>query len=596
MPTNNRSWSTGTSSPLPKVAQILGSVPQRDRVLREGWIWKKSEQITFNHYDHRFVQLRGDKLICFKGAAKGKLKETKTFDLSQHRFRVAPHRSVGVKFYLIRSAHKRTFKAPTENERNEWVDAIRQSIRSGHRLRTASKERMGAYYGSASNSLSLFATLESRMANKGDDEMLDSESESEDAKLSVPRAQSMSRRKSTQPITERFFENYRIASLTVHATKHFELDESEVSDQILLEEEKESFSESEQNDDAKDDDPNEAMFGSLSPRHQSASRVFGAAIESMDSALETNSNNASSVVVEQLAQFGYDRETIATAMHSVANPKNINDVREQLELNEQQTIDAKEAKRQRLRACVEAEIVSTEETYCECLETLLHELIEPMFRDKLIDAKFKNQIRSSIPKIIAFHRPFLEQLRAAHSTQCKSIAAVFNECVFAQRTEFVEIYLRFIADYSAILELFGTTFHGNAALDQFLYIQRMQNKPLSALLILPVQRVPRYILLLTDLRKHSDANSEGFAAIHGAVEMVRAITREINERKRKIENLAQCLQLQQTLKGLRQPIVSEERVFVRQFIFIKRNVRHRYQRIFLLFSDLLILWATTDAS
>ena len=54
-------------------------------------------------------------------------------------------------------------------------------------------------------------------------------------------------------------------------------------------------------------------------------------------------------------------------------------------------------------------------------------------------------------------------------------------------------------EYNDILDLFGTTFYGNKPLNIFLKQKRKEKKPLTNFLILPVQRVPRYILLLKEL-------------------------------------------------------------------------------------------------
>eukprot|EP01083_Nonionella_stella_P186983 686041_1 len=62
---------------------------------------------------------------------------------------------------------------------------------------------------------------------------------------------------------------------------------------------------------------------------------------------------------------------------------------------------------------------------------------------------------------------------------------------------------------------------------------------------------------------------------------------KINERKRKIENLSQCLQIQQSLTNLRQTIVDQRREFVGQFVFIKKE--NKRQRQFFVFSDMIII-------
>ena len=47
------------------------------------------------------------------------------------------------------------------------------------------------------------------------------------------------------------------------------------------------------------------------------------------------------------------------------------------------------------------------------------------------------------------------------------------------------------------------------------------------------------------------------------------------------------LQIQEALTGLKEPIIEENRMFIEQFIFIKKEIKH--QRLFFLFNDVLII-------
>lgn len=147
---------------------------------------------------------------------------------------------------------------------------------------------------------------------------------------------------------------------------------------------------------------------------------------------------------------------------------------------------------------VEEEMISTEDTFCRGLDTLLNELLLPMFDRKLIDRKYYRHCVSSVPQMLRFHRKLLDKLRAVHLDQeddgyytdngyrshgdrsddqngyseSRSVAEVLSRMIGEQRAQFTSIYLKYIAEYNAILELFGTTFHGNKKLNQFLKARR----------------------------------------------------------------------------------------------------------------------------
>eukprot|EP01084_Bolivina_argentea_P080320 145521_1 len=174
------------------------------------------------------------------------------------------------------------------------------------------------------------------------------------------------------------------------------------------------------------------------------------------------------------------------------------------------------------RKFIEQEIVATEDTYFTGIDTLLNEFILPIFNNGYVDKKYYNQITSSIPKLVSFHKSFLNKLNAVYyGGNGESLASVFNKCILVNKEEFIGIYIHFIKDYKLICDLFGSEFHGNKKLDEFLKQKRMEKKPLSSFLILPVQRVPRYVLLLTDLCKNTEEKSDDYKDINDAVEMIK---------------------------------------------------------------------------
>ena len=73
--------------------------------------------------------------------------------------------------------------------------------------------------------------------------------------------------------------------------------------------------------------------------------------------------------------------------------------------------------------------------------------------------------------------------------------------------------------------------------------------PLTAFLIKPTQRVCKYPLLLRELLKSTDEQSEEFETLKSALQVMEKTTSYVNERKREIENhskiieVAQCLQV-----------------------------------------------------
>ena len=61
----------------------------------------------------------------------------------------------------------------------------------------------------------------------------------------------------------------------------------------------------------------------------------------------------------------------------------------------------------------------------------------------------------------------------------------------------------------------------------------------------PVQRIPRYKLLLAELLKHTDEGHHDFANITDALEKVTAVANDVNEAIRRQEEMSKLLELQE---------------------------------------------------
>ena len=101
--------------------------------------------------------------------------------------------------------------------------------------------------------------------------------------------------------------------------------------------------------------------------------------------------------------------------------------------------------------------------------------------------------------------------------------------------------------------------------------------------------MPRYILLLKELKKNTPGTHQDFQHIEGALGTVTSIALAIDEEQGRIDDASQCLQIQKLLSGLKQPIVDRgcRRRFEGQFVVIKKDGKR--QRLLLLFNDTLIV-------
>eukprot|EP01106_Pelomyxa_sp_JSP_P013465 TRINITY_DN4031_c0_g1_i1.p1 TRINITY_DN4031_c0_g1~~TRINITY_DN4031_c0_g1_i1.p1 ORF type:complete len:248 (-),score=56.30 TRINITY_DN4031_c0_g1_i1:146-889(-) len=112
-------------------------------------------------------------------------------------------------------------------------------------------------------------------------------------------------------------------------------------------------------------------------------------------------------------------------------------------------------------------------------------------------------------------------------------------------------------------------------------------------LVMPVQRLPRYVLLLTQLSKHSDKTRPDYPQLLKALEKMKEVAEYINEKKRDLDAMSKVSQIdkqivgkfvdpEKTGKGLTQP----QRRFVHMgsvTSMADKRVRH-----LILFNDIIL--------
>lgn len=225
---------------------------------------------------------------------------------------------------------------------------------------------------------------------------------------------------------------------------------------------------------------------------------------------------------------------------------------------------------------IEQELIDTEKSYLEGLNCLMDEFIEVIFEENMMNNNYRKQIICNIPELITFHTQFLEELRVGN------IAKVFNK-----QADYFKMYIEYVVNYNNVLNIFAKE-KKNKRLQKFLETKRSENKSLISHLILPIQRIPRYMLLLNELRNKTPKSHEfEYRDITNALKKVQLICNEINEKHREIENMSQCLLVSNKLKGLNINIVEAQRKYIDHFIF--KQKLDKKNKEFFIFNDIIII-------
>eukprot|EP00467_Chlorarachnion_reptans_P001241 CAMPEP_0114513526 /NCGR_PEP_ID=MMETSP0109-20121206/15626_1 /TAXON_ID=29199 /ORGANISM="Chlorarachnion reptans, Strain CCCM449" /LENGTH=977 /DNA_ID=CAMNT_0001693423 /DNA_START=11 /DNA_END=2944 /DNA_ORIENTATION=+ len=268
-------------------------------------------------------------------------------------------------------------------------------------------------------------------------------------------------------------------------------------------------------------------------------------------------------------------------------------------MSDQSSSTEKAAKQARIATKVREEIVSTEETYVEQLNQLIQLYIDPLRKmcheaaqnkkNPPLDQKELSTLFGNIETIFSVNQHFLTELRRNKETEAqgKGIGAIFLE--FAP---YFKMYTDYVGNHDRATDLLAKIQKNNSRkynpFKNFLE-QKEQTVLLSGLLILPIQRVPRYRLLLQELVKRTEPADKDYPDLTQALELIKQSATHINEAVKRMDRSRKVRAVQeQFVAGT--TFVSPSRQFIKEGHAAKLSDRNRYRQKyqFVLFNDLFV--------
>ena len=211
-----------------------------------------------------------------------------------------------------------------------------------------------------------------------------------------------------------------------------------------------------------------------------------------------------------------------------------------------------------LRSRVAAEILDSERTYEGLLAALADVVGKPLLGRGGGTAAAAAATPVPLQRLLATVDPLLSLCRMLISDLEPLIKGWSSDSelgdVFVKVGPFFKLYTEFVEAHSNCVAVLCSALQQSAPLRSFLdecaKDPRCRGQNLQSLLILPIQRVPRYMLLLRDLRKATAEEHADHAALGAALEVVGASASRINEGLRVAENRSAMLTLSTELSLL----------------------------------------------
>eukprot|EP01132_Coremiostelium_polycephalum_P009995 gene9995-12256_t len=162
-------------------------------------------------------------------------------------------------------------------------------------------------------------------------------------------------------------------------------------------------------------------------------------------------------------------------------------------------------------------------------------------------------IFSEILTIYNYNSHFLQNL----DERMKSNSLILGD-VFLSISDFLKSYSVYINNYSQALKTLEKVRKNPNVENLF---QVFQTNPLcdgldlNSLLIMPIQRVPRYILLLEQMVKNTDKSSPDFQNLNKALSKMKELASDMNENRREAELLNKMYTIQNSLEGFKEDFI-----------------------------------------
>ncbi|GAM20647.1 hypothetical protein SAMD00019534_038220 [Acytostelium subglobosum LB1] len=199
------------------------------------------------------------------------------------------------------------------------------------------------------------------------------------------------------------------------------------------------------------------------------------------------------------------------------------------------------------------EMLRTEKTYVKQLSVIYELFIEPSKRTKsfALSDELLN-VFSCLEVIINAHRAHI--LKALDERML-----IWDECprmgdIFCNNTSFIKLYKHYVNNYDKSIASLQQCKDKNAEFRNFVksldYSDRLSGLNVESFLILPVQRIPRYVLLLQDLLKYTSSSHEDYVQLNEALCTIKDFAETINFKKSEADNYLRIQQLQDQIKDL----------------------------------------------
>jgi len=237
------------------------------------------------------------------------------------------------------------------------------------------------------------------------------------------------------------------------------------------------------------------------------------------------------------------------------------------------------------------EVYSTEWTYVRNLSLLMAYWAPPLqnaIKNKASREIFKTAM-ASVEAVLSVNKILLKSLTETFQnwTSSTKLAPILNEML-----PYLKIYKLYTTSYQQLSELQvslkETEPKFSETLDTLAQQPLAKGLTFTSYIVLPVQRIPRYVMLLTDLIKNTDPNHADYQGLQDAAHEMKKTADAINLNMKIYDSKEKVKAIADTLKS-DSPLLEPHRLFIEEGLVKKQCRKDIEERRIYLFNDLIVL-------
>lgn len=232
------------------------------------------------------------------------------------------------------------------------------------------------------------------------------------------------------------------------------------------------------------------------------------------------------------------------------------------------------------------EVLQTEQYYCSCLVSLRDDFQTPLvaaartgsegFTESDITSMFSSILQMIIPVNIELRDGLVKRME-----NFDPLTTIIGD-VFVAIGPFLKMYLEYSRNYQTAIDTYNRLKENTGFAQRIAAAKDKSSSKLALehLLIMPVQRIPRYLLLLGELKRETGTDHPDRAMLEKAIDLIESVANHINEQMKRLEVSSKTLAYPE--------LVAPHRYLMWEGTIETRIDKEKEEAKFVLFNDMLL--------